>query len=363
MTTTTHDEVAEQHRPRRPTIDEAKVEAFATKIVDRPRHRPQHAARLPRRPARPLARPGRAPRQHQHRAGAAPGLRRALRAGVAGRPGGRRLRDLRPGHAVVHPAGRARAGPRRRGRPGLHGLRLRGARLGVGRPSTSWRTGTPAARASAGTSTTRGCSSASSGSSGRRSATSWSPSGCRRCRAWSTGSRRASASSTSAAGWARRRIAMAEAFPASTFVGVDYHEESVRRAGVAANGAGVADRVDLRGRRGPGLRGHLRPHLHVRHAARPRRPGRRAGARQGAPGRGRLVLRASSPTRATGSRTTCTRSGWSGTPPATTCACRTRSRRAVRRSATRPVRRGPCRSSRTAGSPTPARSRSRRSTW
>ena len=38
-------------------------------------------------------------------------------------------------------------------------------------------------------------------------------------------------------------IAMAEAFPASTFVGVDLHEESVRRAAVAARGAGVADRV------------------------------------------------------------------------------------------------------------------------
>lgn len=38
-------------------------------------------------------------------------------------------------------------------------------------------------------------------------------------------------------------IALAEAFPASTFVGVDLHEESVRRARVAANGAGVADRV------------------------------------------------------------------------------------------------------------------------
>lgn len=36
---------------------------------------------------------------------------------------------------------------------------------------------------------------------------------------------------------------MAEAFPRSTFVGIDSHEESVRRAGVAAQGAGVADRV------------------------------------------------------------------------------------------------------------------------
>jgi SAM-dependent methyltransferase len=38
-------------------------------------------------------------------------------------------------------------------------------------------------------------------------------------------------------------IMMAEAFPASSFVGVDYHEESVRRARAAAEAAGVADRV------------------------------------------------------------------------------------------------------------------------
>jgi SAM-dependent methyltransferase len=38
-------------------------------------------------------------------------------------------------------------------------------------------------------------------------------------------------------------IMLAEAFPASTFVGVDYHEESVRRATAAAEEAGVADRV------------------------------------------------------------------------------------------------------------------------
>ena len=38
-------------------------------------------------------------------------------------------------------------------------------------------------------------------------------------------------------------IAMAEAYPASTFVGVDLHEESVRRARIAATRAGVADRV------------------------------------------------------------------------------------------------------------------------
>jgi SAM-dependent methyltransferase len=38
-------------------------------------------------------------------------------------------------------------------------------------------------------------------------------------------------------------ILLAEAFPASTFVGVDYHEESIRQATAAAAEAGLADRV------------------------------------------------------------------------------------------------------------------------
>lgn len=38
-------------------------------------------------------------------------------------------------------------------------------------------------------------------------------------------------------------IQLAEAFPASTFVGLDYHEESIRLATAAALEAGVADRV------------------------------------------------------------------------------------------------------------------------
>jgi SAM-dependent methyltransferase len=41
-------------------------------------------------------------------------------------------------------------------------------------------------------------------------------------------------------------ILLAEAFPASTFVGVDYHDESVRRATAAAEAAGVADRLQFR---------------------------------------------------------------------------------------------------------------------
>ncbi|MET1061212.1 MAG: methyltransferase domain-containing protein [Nocardioides sp.] len=40
-------------------------------------------------------------------------------------------------------------------------------------------------------------------------------------------------------------IMLAEAFPRSTFVGVDYHEESIRLARAAAEEAGVADRVQF----------------------------------------------------------------------------------------------------------------------
>jgi SAM-dependent methyltransferase len=40
-------------------------------------------------------------------------------------------------------------------------------------------------------------------------------------------------------------ILMAEAFPASTFVGFDYHEPSIARARAAAAEAGVADRVEF----------------------------------------------------------------------------------------------------------------------
>jgi SAM-dependent methyltransferase len=38
-------------------------------------------------------------------------------------------------------------------------------------------------------------------------------------------------------------VLLAEAFPRSTFVGIDYHEESIRQARAAAEEAGVADRV------------------------------------------------------------------------------------------------------------------------
>ena len=40
-------------------------------------------------------------------------------------------------------------------------------------------------------------------------------------------------------------ILLAEAFPNSTFVGVDYHDESIRQAKAAAVEAGVTDRVEF----------------------------------------------------------------------------------------------------------------------
>ena len=104
-------------------------------------------------------------------------------------------------------------------------------------------------------------------------------------------------------------IAMAEAFPASTFVGIDYHEESVRRAGIAANGMRGGRPGHLRGRRGPGLRG--RPTTSsacstpcttwVTRSVRWRTPGRTSPRTGGSS--------PWSPTRATGWRTTSTRSG------------------------------------------------------
>lgn len=41
-------------------------------------------------------------------------------------------------------------------------------------------------------------------------------------------------------------ILLAEAFPRSTFIGIDYHDESIRQARAAAEEAGVGDRVEFR---------------------------------------------------------------------------------------------------------------------
>ena len=50
-------------------------------------------------------------------------------------------------------------------------------------------------------------------------------------------------------------ILMAQAFPRSSFVGFDYHEASIEAGRAAARGAGLQDRVRLRGRTGQGVPG------------------------------------------------------------------------------------------------------------
>src|ERR1700750_2668984 len=124
-------------------------------------------------------------------------------------------------------------------------------------------------------------------------------------------------------------ILMAQAFPASTFTGIDVHAASSARARTRAQEAGVADRgrfevADATRYAGGGYdliaffdalhdlgdpvgaAGHargalaaarprlvggrgLRPHRVLRRPARSRRSGRRGGARPGGPGRRRLM--------------------------------------------------------------------------
>ena len=70
-------------------------------------------------------------------------------------------------------------------------------------------------------------------------------------------------------------VLMAQAFPNSTFTGVDFHAPSVEAARAKAREAGVTN-VELRGRRGEGLhRQGLRSRLHLRRDPRHGRSGRR----------------------------------------------------------------------------------------
>ena len=63
-------------------------------------------------------------------------------------------------------------------------------------------------------------------------------------------------------------LMLAEAFPNSTFVGTDYHEESIRLARAAAEEAGVGDRVSVRGGRRHLIRGYVRPGAVLRRRSR-----------------------------------------------------------------------------------------------
>jgi 2-polyprenyl-3-methyl-5-hydroxy-6-metoxy-1,4-benzoquinol methylase len=84
-------------------------------------------------------------------------------------------------------------------------------------------------------------------------------------------------------------ILMAQAFPASTFTGIDIHPESIATARTRARRGRRRSRA-LRGRgRHPIRRQRLRPHRVLRRPSRPRRSGGRGPARPGGAGRRRLV--------------------------------------------------------------------------
>ena len=71
---------------------------------------------------------------------------------------------------------------------------------------------------------------------------------------------------------------MAQAYPNSTIVGIDFHPPSIEAAATPPPKAGVAT-GSVPGRRGPGLPGRgLRSGVHLRRAARHGRPGRRRPA-------------------------------------------------------------------------------------
>ena len=76
-------------------------------------------------------------------------------------------------------------------------------------------------------------------------------------------------------------ILMAQAFPRSTFVGVDYHEESIRRASAAAEAGGVADRVTFEVGDAESYAGAHDLICYFDAAARPGRPGGRAARTPG----------------------------------------------------------------------------------
>ena len=86
-------------------------------------------------------------------------------------------------------------------------------------------------------------------------------------------------------------ILMAQAFPASRFVGIDYHAELDRDGAERAAEAGVADRVTFEVAGAAERRGGLRPRGLLRLVPRPRRPGRCGAARgRGARARRHLML-------------------------------------------------------------------------
>ena len=211
-------------------IDEQKLEAVRRPRRDRGRRRAQRGARDPRRRARPLPRDGRRPAGHGRRSWPrAPAPRSATCAsGSTPRPRAASSSTTRaaayvlpPEHALVladetSPFSMTGTLPGRE-------RRRRGPRAPA--PSAS-----STATASAGTSTTTTCGTAPSARSRSPTArTSW-PSGCRRSTASSTKLEAGALVADVGCGHGASTILMAQAFPASRFVGIDYHADSIATA-------------------------------------------------------------------------------------------------------------------------------------
>ena len=124
-------------------------------------------------------------------------------------------------------------------------------------------------------------------------------------------------------GYGYSTIIMAEAFPKSTFTGIDYHAPSLDAAAKAASEAGVGDRVSFQVAGGGNFRGTTFEPSHLLRL--PARHGRPAGSRAPDTGgaRGRRHMDAGrSRRRAAGSRRTSTPSAGSSWRHRSPCACR-----------------------------------------
>ena len=158
-------------------------------------------------------------------------------------------------------------------------------------------------------------------------------------------------------------ILLAEAFPNSTFVGVDYHDESIRQAKAAAVEAGVTDRVEFHAQRRHVVRrepttwcsSSTPSTTWVTRSARWPTPGPPSGRRA------RWWPSSRTP-RTPSRRTSPTRSPACSTSAARRCASRTASARAGRRWARRRARRSWSTRSATPASATRGSRRARRTT-
>ena len=263
-----------------PTIDQAKLEAFMGQFVQDM----GAAATAPlvvigdklglykaMADGEPVT-PARARRAHR--------LPRALRPRVALPAGRERLRRVRRGgRNVPAPAG-AGAGARRRRQPGVHPGRVPAARgdhqgRAAHHRALPHRRGLRLARARP-----RPVRGHRALLPPRLPRATWSRRGCRRSTASSRSCEAGARVADIGCGHGASTILMAQAFPASTFVGSDYHEGSIEAARRAAERAGVADRVTFEVAGAQGVRRRpVRPRLRLRRAARHGRPGRRRAPR------------------------------------------------------------------------------------